>query len=546
MVQGPISAIPPEILSAIFEYVLSEFLVAHDLRAVTRPQNHSPRDPDEDSIDDSESSTTSSSARAMNSVDVQKLLDIARSTSFFPNAVASVCTFWEDVLSSTPDFWTTLVFFLDKDPTGTEEVKRYLSYSPDLPIDVFMTRREDLCPPPWGAEMSETPWVRENMECLMPHIHRCRTLHVDVTINISLPILPSHIPSSSTRLQTVSFMSDVGLAVWEKDEEKHNFFAEPIVDRSERGSTFAFEPRLNTLSIDGRNFQQAIAENKSWLSELDDLEELTIFHYAPLALSRETCASETDFDTHECDECRLDLYETLEKIEWFSSLINLKFDAVHFNISPAEHEETAFNLSFIGHLTFENMAPEIIQEIFRVCMLEGMEDLTSLTFVHCPRLHEVKVPDFGIPSLYLLGLEEDVDLEPIVTAWDGTELSITGCASFSDAFLQLLGTPEVPESDGDDNESDEESELGPTFLCNEMTSLDIHTVGPPTFPVGALRKMVEARGCMVDYSDDNWKQSLGFGPAIVRLNVSGQVPELSTEELAWFRSRILWFSWIEG
>ncbi|KDR83224.1 hypothetical protein GALMADRAFT_239069 [Galerina marginata CBS 339.88] len=481
----------------------------------------------------------------MNSVDVQKLLDIARSTTFFPNAVASVCTFWEDVLSSTPEFWTTLVFFLDSKPTGTKEVKKYLSWSRELPIDVFMTRRADLCHSPWMAEILETPWVRDNMNCLMPHIHWCRTLHVDVTINISLPILPSHIRSSSTCLRTISFMSDIGLAVWETDEGKHSFFAEPIVDRSERGSAFAFEPRLKILSIDGRNLQQAIAEGKSWLLELDGLEELTIFHYAPLAMSRETCASETSFDTHKCDECRLDLYATLEGIESFPLLINLKFDAVHFDISPADHKETTFDLSFVGNLTFEDMAPEIIQEIFRICSLEDEGDLASLTFTHCPRLHQVKLPDIAATSLCLLRLEEDVDLEPILASWHGTELSICGCASLSDALLQLLGTDKAPELNGDDDENDEESDDGPIFLCHGMNSLDIHSLGPPQYSVAALRKMIEARGCMVDYSDDSWRQNLEFGPAIMRLNVTGQVPELSTDDRAWFRSRILRFSWGE-
>ncbi|KDR83221.1 hypothetical protein GALMADRAFT_239065 [Galerina marginata CBS 339.88] len=542
MAQGSISAIPPEILSTIFKYVHSEFLIEHDLRAVTRPQNQRPHDPDEDSDDDSDSSDTSSSERAMNSVDLQKLVEIVKSPTFFPNAVASVCPFWEDVLSSTPEFWTTLVFFLDSNPTGTKEVKKYLSYSRDLPIDVFMTRRADLYHSPWMAEILETPWVRDNMKCLMPHIRRCRTLHVDVTTNISLPILPSHIRSSSTRLRTISFMSDIGLAVWEKDEGKHNFFTEPIVDRSESGSAFAFEPRLNVLSIDGRNFQRAIAENKSWLLELDDLEELTIFQYAPLAMSRKTCASETSFDTHKCDECRLDLYETLEKIESFSSLINLKFDAIHFDISPADNEETTFDLSVVGNLTFEDMELEVIQEIFRVCSLGDVEDLASLTFTHCPRLHHVKLPDFGSTSLCLSGLEGDVDLEPIVAAWYGSDLSITNCASFSDAFLELLGTAKVTELDGDDDENDEVSDFA-TFLCHGMVSLDIHSVGSPLYSVGGLRKMVEARNSMVDFSDDDWEHSVGCGPAIMRLNVTGQVPELSTEDHTWFRSRILRFSW---
>ncbi|KDR83201.1 hypothetical protein GALMADRAFT_874254 [Galerina marginata CBS 339.88] len=544
MSQGSISFLPPEILSTIFKYVHSEFLLTHDLRAVTRPQNHRPCDPDEDSDDDSDSSTTSSEL-VMSSSGLQKLVEIVRSPTFFPNAVASVCPFWEDVLSSTPEFWTTLVFFLDSDPTATKRVKKYLSWSRDLPIDVFMTRRVDLCHSPWMAEILETPWVRDNMNCLMPHIRRCRTLHVDVTINISLPVLPSHIRSSSTRLRTISFMSDIGLTVWEKDEGKHNFFAEPIVDRSERGSAFAFKPRLNILSIDGRNFQRAVAENKSWLLEMNDLEELTIFQYAPLAMSRETCASETSFDTHKCDECRLDLYETLETIESFSSLMNLKFNAVHFDISPADHEEKTFDFSFVGNLTFEDMAPEIIQEIFRVCSLEDVQDLASLTFTRCPRLHQVELPDIAASSLCLSRLEEDVDLEPILASWHGIDLSICDCASFSDALIQLLGTDNAPELDGDDDEIDEESDSEPSFLCHGMNSLDIHSVGPPRYSVGALCKMVEARGCMVNFSDDNWRQGLGWGPTITRLNVTGQVPELSTEDLAWFRSRTLRFFWGE-
>ncbi|KDR83227.1 hypothetical protein GALMADRAFT_239070 [Galerina marginata CBS 339.88] len=477
-----ISAFPPELLAMIFKYVHIDFLATHDLQAVTGSQNHTAHDFDEDFDDVVNPSSDSSDYYVREAVNVGNLLEIVKSPTVFPYAIASVSPFWENVLSATPEFWTTLVFFLDDDFTEVEKVEKYLSWSCDLPIDVFMTRRADFNN---GAGVAETRCVRDNMRSLMPHFHRYT-----------------------------------------------------ITDGSHNDSAFEFEPRLTALTIDGRNFQRALAENKRWITEQTDLKTLTIFQYVPVTISPPICATEISFDIHECDECRLDLYAVLGKIELFDSLTKLKFDTIHFDISPPKCGRSAFDLTFITDLVFENMAPEIIEEIFRVCAFNEMDAVESITFIRCPRLHQVYFSDLQAISLCLSELDVGVDLKPIVLAWYGIALSISRCASFSDSLLQMLGTKEICKSD-------DGTEFEHLFHCSMLCFLEIHSVGLPTYSVGALKRMIGTRSDDLDFSDENWRENLS-GPAIARLEVTGQVPELSPEDKLWLRSRVDVFSWGRG
>ena len=45
-----------------------------------------------------------------------------RSPTLFPYSLATVCSFWRDILCAHPEFWTLVVLFIDSRPTSLVEV----------------------------------------------------------------------------------------------------------------------------------------------------------------------------------------------------------------------------------------------------------------------------------------------------------------------------------------------------------------------------------------------------------------------------------------
>jgi len=63
-----------------------------------------------------------------------------------PSPISAVCSFWRDILSSNPQFWTLVVLFVDSKPTPLVDVSLFLEWLRKHQIDVFITRRGELSP----------------------------------------------------------------------------------------------------------------------------------------------------------------------------------------------------------------------------------------------------------------------------------------------------------------------------------------------------------------------------------------------------------------
>ncbi|PPQ71635.1 hypothetical protein CVT26_010597 [Gymnopilus dilepis] len=74
--------------------------------------------------------------------DTFSILKAVRTPGFSPYAVASVCQYWDGILSSNPSFWNTIVIFIDQmDWTELHIPQAYFTRSGNLPIDVFFIRK---------------------------------------------------------------------------------------------------------------------------------------------------------------------------------------------------------------------------------------------------------------------------------------------------------------------------------------------------------------------------------------------------------------------
>ncbi|KAF8891600.1 hypothetical protein CPB84DRAFT_1784083 [Gymnopilus junonius] len=495
MAATSIDSLPPEILSVIFKYVYAAQAV--DLGCNYGDDNEE----EEEDLDKNGSVSSPTDADEINMV--SKLSSAVKEPWFFPYALAAVCHHWEDVLSSTPRFWNTVLIRLNR---GEAEIERI-----------------------WRCALPGS------LRALVPHLHRCRTLWVDVTMNVSIPILPGFLPCATPLLRHVNLTCLNGSLGWDEDKREHTFSMDSFnwTDDSDSDSDVAreiveFKPRLKTLGIDGRNLQRAFAEDKHWIKKFDNLQELTIAYYQPIiahGLSK----------PHTCDACGLSIYSVLELVQSSPRLTHLQFRFVTFLAPPIPQELLpTYDLSALQRITFVDIQPNIIQAVLNVCHFSEDSELQTLIFGRCPRLGDVEFPPLPMASLQLYSLAEDVDLRGILHRWGGQYLVIHDCASFSDSVLNMLSAPE------DDNDDDDGRRL--SFPCNALNVLSLHFKDSPPYSIGALKELVGSRGIYGDYNDDrNWIEHAAWGPVIHTIRLSGKVPHISMEDETWFHRRLAQF-----
>ncbi|KAF8873976.1 hypothetical protein CPB84DRAFT_1829483 [Gymnopilus junonius] len=367
----------------------------------------------------------------------------------------------------------------------------------------------------------------------MPHIHRCVTLHIDVTVSTSLPILPRHLPSQVPLLQHLSLDCELDLNMWERDEQKHIFLHAPLrfEGNSPNALEFEFRPSLKTLSIDGRNVQNIFAKGYTWLSEMYELSELKVSNYMPMVMSRRHPPTDNTADRHTCQKCETFPIPLLAALESCDQLAALTFESIFFEIDPVEenHPDEMYDLSSLYSIVMRDMEPVMINEIFRVVDHSSQ----SVAFVQCPRLNEVTLLFKFNPTLQLVYLEDNFDMASFLEGWECENLFITSCPSFSDTVLDMLAVQEGLLPNG-----------RPHFpRCKLLTDLHLHYPDSyPPYTVGALKRFMEARGRGVDYSDEDWPYA-DVGAPLERLIITGNLPDLLEDDEVWFRSHLVKFQW---
>ncbi|PPR00554.1 hypothetical protein CVT26_009887 [Gymnopilus dilepis] len=548
---SPIQSLPPEILGIIFEELHISQNQDLDLgkARLASLNNVDTGESGDDGGSDSSSNISGGSEDDETTPELHKLASAVHERSFFPYSVALVCPYWEEVLSAVPEYWTILRVVCKVgwiEPIGC---RRHLSYSRDLPIAVFMLR--DLsCPDDIWSQVTEDMAVPGCMKALVPHLHRCRILYFDLTCNTTLPLLPHHVPDGTPLLRSIVFTVQSGLLQWDEDNCKHRFstLLDDDPENILEGPGVEFKPRLKKLEIDGRNLRRALAEERSWIRDLEDLEEVRIAFYQPASVSAKRKEVEgTSYQTprHECDDCALEASTVLEWLESLNSLSQMSFRAVNFKQLPRDTLPRMFyDFWHLDNVTFSQMNAEDIQEIAR-CAVFGryLEDQTMI-FWRCSRLSEVRFRRFNVYNLQLWSLDDDVDLARFLDQWDGQCLLIGECASFSDALLELLSAPYDHYSDG--ASVDEEDADSMSYPCPSMNELSLFFPDSTSAPysIAALRKLVEGRGKGVNYDEEGWFEQFEhqeWGPVLHTIRLGGKTPDFTEEDQAWFKKHLVKF-----
>ncbi|KAH7908114.1 hypothetical protein BJ138DRAFT_1128701 [Hygrophoropsis aurantiaca] len=184
------------------------------------------------------------------------------SPSFFPHSIASVSSFWRDVMYMEPKFWTRFVVFVGH--TNLDEVQTYLDWTKGQLLDIFIISKCNGGMPP----LRERNLVESCMQVLSPHFHRCRTIRISVTLRSSLPRLDHHFCCAALDLTYLRIDCKINNAVsdsWSNDIAEWSF--------SSRG--------LEKLHLDSIYLREAWFRESRWLRILPILRKLTISSGSP-------------------------------------------------------------------------------------------------------------------------------------------------------------------------------------------------------------------------------------------------------------------------
>jgi hypothetical protein len=212
------------------------------------------------------------------------------------------------------------------------------------------------------------------------------------------------------------------------------------------------------------------------------------------------------------------LKDAREFLKSFFSLDQLKLQSLHLDIAPGKINHKT--LLYARYLHLEDLREDRMVDFDR-CI--EFIFLSVLRITRCP------LPDLDIFSrvprtLVLEDVSPEVDLFNVVSAWSGKNLWLDRCASFSDAFLEAVANPIVPNT--------------LKFPCQGMQTLLLYRL--PKFSVSSLKTLVENRNKGVSDCCDLSR----CRPAISHVAVvQCEMGKLSAADTKWFQSRLVEFHW---
>lgn len=324
---------------------------------------------------------------------------------------------------------------------------------------------------------------------LKPHLHRCRSLHVDAHLSSSLPFIYKTFSGIEAPYLTSMELVCDAYADDEYDED------------SDAELDDEFNPRLTHLVIDGKNFCRPAEESNCWIDRRMGLNQLTIAQYKG--------------DEYE----EYSLKDFLDSVYLMVYPSQIKFEGLHFPRYFHDDLDYGFMIPFVQ---FEGASKEFIS---------GISEFATFSHVSVLRITRCPLPNLHnfldtTETLILEDIDSTVDLLDAVAAWQGENLWLDRCHSFSDVFLEALASPI----------------LG-FYPCGAMRRLLLHRL--PNFSIILLKEMVEGRNALVHYNDPNWKTATGFGPSISHLAVVRcGIQKLSAQDEEWFRSHLVEFYWV--
>ncbi|KAL0950204.1 hypothetical protein HGRIS_010196 [Hohenbuehelia grisea] len=183
-----------------------------------------------------------------------------RDPAQFPYPIAAVCRRWASILSMVPEYWTSLVAYLDDD--YPIDIASQLAWSRGLSFELTITKRDKSV----KATPSHEAWLAHAIIATsLPHLHRCTALRLSVARSSSLPHF------GQTFYGNASLLEELVLAC-RLDDGVSNVVWPPV-----RGKGITC-PKLRTLTVNASNFMQMALSIPSWKNT--PLTSLTIANFS--------------------------------------------------------------------------------------------------------------------------------------------------------------------------------------------------------------------------------------------------------------------------
>ena len=408
-----------------------------------------------------------------------------RSPSTFPYALASVCKLWQDVMSTVPEFWTRITVFIDSNSFSFSNLPLHIEWSRDLLFQIIVTRR--LCSD--VMDIGEKARVRQVMDTLGPHLHRCFLLHFDVKYSSSLPSIYADIFHDRVcpDLRSIVFKSRVG-------DGPGNYFRDDL-----RNDTLREEnplPALRSLVLDGFNYVDLCEHHPDWFLSMpeDGLEELSVSHFTQSQRSVK----------HK--------YSFYDGWNYLKDVAHLKLSSLDFSCESKDINMDDLVFSKLHVLILEDLSWQLVREILLCC-----EYINGVSVTRCA-IGEISDVALSAFTLILDSIPASSNFSQFLAQWSGFDLTIRDCPGLDDSVFEKWST--------------KYSDAPDTLYCPLLGNLTIHNC--PNFSVERLKHLVEVR-----LEQCNRSGGLEFGdPPLSYLKVTGHGPFLSDEDRKWFLNNV--------
>ncbi|KAF9564202.1 hypothetical protein CPC08DRAFT_273135 [Agrocybe pediades] len=410
-----------------------------------------------------------------------------RSRTRFPFTLADVSKFWEEILSTTPAYWSQIIFHLDSASDVLDKLEHRLLWSANLPLDIVILGR--VYKPSTSYRLSrEAQQLSVAMKFLVPHIHRCRSILVETRLTSTLSVAFNTVfaEESPDLLSSVCFLAG---------------FADAGRSTVARPSRLPLQsmPLLTSLALCGKDFY---ALHGVWLPLQTNLHHLVISN---------------------CHLRNLNFEYVMRSIHMLENLDCLKLKDILFKVDPSL-PALSIPISILT-LHLDEIAVEMLQELFRLCEFDELDEL------HIARSF---IPYDTIPSVERMVLEDipvvyNFRLELILAAWDGLFLWLGDYKGSTDSVLDALRT------------CDTFSGLG--YNCHWLEKLFLYRL--PSVSLKKLKKLIKRRNQDIDYADPNWRDIVYDAPVIHTLSVVRcDIVPLTQEDIGWFQDRVKNFTYV--
>ena len=331
-----------------------------------------------------------------------------RPSSRFPENLVSVCRLWREILATVSSFWRRLVIWVGQDPTPHQKIIKYLEYSRDEPLDIFLLRRYD----PRMEDDTEAAQVKAAMDILTPCIKRWRSFIASLLHSGSLPRPAFDLTGRADLLQALhlDFIHDDEAALPEVTADMVQPFETPALKR---------------LSMGGLHFRESYVELFPLTPLPPDLAELTLREYdTPLP----------SFPLVDLLRCIVPCTK-LEQLTLANMQLTTSYDG------PPLLDPQAATL-WNAHVHFFDMGGFVIASLSRLLSRPFFECI-SYTRCFFPAMPLRSMP--GGEFVYMEGLASWIDVVQIVAGQvdllSGSRLHVTDCDGFGQGVLDVLGTP---------------------------------------------------------------------------------------------------------